>query len=124
MSQDSSTETEFHQKIVQLISADKNPEEALDLLSSHYRVDRPQLRIGLPKGEKRALGCYVHRERTIYISSQEYLYDPYVLIHEFYHHLRSVGGKHRGTEKHARDFALGFLGHNYTFTVNANVEEK
>ncbi|HZY93548.1 MAG TPA: hypothetical protein VFE98_01650 [Candidatus Bathyarchaeia archaeon] len=124
MPQDSSTETEFHQKIVQLISADKNPEEALDLLSSHYRVDRPLLRIGLPKGEKRALGCYVHRERTIYISSQEYLYDPYVLIHEFYHHLRNVGGKHRGTEKHARDFALGFLGHNYTFTVGTNVEKK
>ena len=124
MPQGSSTETEFHQKIVQLISTDKRPEEALDLLSSHYRVDRPLLRIGLPKGEKRALGCYVHRERTIYISSREYLYDPYVLIHEFYHHLRNVGGKHRGTEKHARDFALGFLGHNYTFTVRTNVEEK
>jgi Zn-dependent peptidase ImmA (M78 family) len=95
---------------VQLISVARRPEEALDLLSEYYGVERPRLRMGLPSGEKRALGCYVHRDKTIYISSQEYLYDPYVLIHEFYHHLRHVGGKHRGTERHARDFALAFLG--------------
>jgi len=94
---------------VQLIAIARRPEEALDLLCEHYRVERPLLRMGLPSGEKKALGCYVHRDKTIYISSQEYLYDPYVLIHEFYHHLRHVGGKHRGTEKHARDFALAFL---------------
>src|SRR2546422_11069402 len=87
----------------------KLPKTALNLLPRHYRVDMPALRIGLPRGEKKALGCYVHRERTIYISSEEYLFDPYVLIHEFYHHLRHVGGKHRGTERHARDFALSFL---------------
>ncbi|TMI38478.1 hypothetical protein E6H26_00560 [Candidatus Bathyarchaeota archaeon] len=73
--------------MVQLISTERRPEEALDLLSEHY----------------------VHRDKTIYISSQEYLYDPYVLIHEFYHHLRNVGGKHRGTERHAKEFALSFL---------------
>lgn len=100
----------FQSKIVQLISKDRRPEEALDLLSQYYKVDRPALRIGLPKGEKKALGCYVHREKTIYISSQEFLYDPYVLIHEFYHHMRNVGGKHRGTERHAKHFAMSFLG--------------
>jgi hypothetical protein len=94
---------------VRLIALERKPEEALDALCAHYHVERPTLRIGLPKGEKRALGCYVHRERTIYMSSEEYLFDPYVLIHEFYHHLRHVGGKHRGTERHARDFALAFL---------------
>ena len=99
----------FQETIVQLISTERRPEEALDLLSEHYRVERPRLKIGLPRGEKKALGCYVHREKTIYISSQEYLYDPYVLIHEFYHHLRNVGGKHRGTERHAKEFALSFL---------------
>ena len=92
-----------------MIAVARKPEEALDALCSHYHVQRPLLRIGLPKGEKKALGCYVHRDRTIYMSSEEYLFDPYVLIHEFYHHLRHVGGKHRGTERHARDFALGFL---------------
>ena len=102
-------ERQFQDRIVQLISIEKRPEDALELLSQHYRVEMPALRIGLPRGEKRALGCYVHREKTIYISSQDYLYDPYVLIHEFYHHLRNVGGKHRGTERHAKEFALSFL---------------
>ena len=104
-----SDETNFQRKIVRLIAIERKPEEALDVLCAHYRVERPALRVGLPKGEKRALGCYVHKERTIYMSSEEYLFDPYVLIHEFYHHLRHVGGKHRGTERHARDFALSFL---------------
>jgi hypothetical protein len=102
-------EANFQGRIVRLIALDRKPEEALDALCAYYRVERPALRIGLPKGEKRALGCYVHRERTIYMSSEEYMFDPYVLIHEFYHHLRHVGGKHRGTERHARDFALSFL---------------
>lgn len=101
-------EANFQGKIVRLIAIERKPEVALDALCSHYRVERPALRIGLPKGEKRALGCYVHRERTIYMSN-EYMFEPYVLIHEFYHHLRYVGGKHRGTERHARDFALSFL---------------
>jgi len=100
---------EFQAKVVRLIAVDRKPEQALDALCVHYRVERPNLRIGLPKGERRALGCYVHRDRTIYMSSEEYMFDPYVLIHEFYHHLRYVSGKHRGTERHARDFALSFL---------------
>ncbi len=80
----------FQGKIVRLIAIEKKPEEALDALCAHYRVEKPTLRIGLPKGEKKALGCYVHKERAIYMSSEEYLFDPYVLIHEFYHHLRHV----------------------------------
>jgi Zn-dependent peptidase ImmA (M78 family) len=108
-------EAAFQARIVAMIATARKPEEALDALCSHYRVEKPSLRIGLPKGEKRALGCYVHRDRTIYMSSEEYLFDPYVLIHEFYHHLRHVGGKHRGTERHARDFALGFLKSAQTF---------
>jgi hypothetical protein len=104
-----STETEFQNTIVRLIALEKKPDDALELLSIHYRIQKPLLRMGLPKGEKRALGCYSQREKTIYISKEEYLFDPYVVIHEFYHHLRSVTGQHRGTERHARDFALGFL---------------
>lgn len=102
-------EAMFQRKIVRLIAVERKPEEALDALCAHYRVDTPTLRVGLPKGEKRALGCYVYKEKTIYMSSEEYLFDPYVLIHEFYHHLRHVDGRHRGTERHARDFALSFL---------------
>ncbi|HZY47371.1 MAG TPA: hypothetical protein VFE96_06190 [Candidatus Bathyarchaeia archaeon] len=102
-------EFDFQKRIVRLIAIERRPEKALDALSEHYRVVTPVLKMGLPKGEKRALGCYVSREQTIYISTEEHLFDPYVLIHEFYHHLRHVGGKHRGTERHARDFALSFL---------------
>ena len=102
-------ENSFRSRIVELISSKKNPEGAIDELSRHYRIERPTLRVGLPKGEKKALGCYVQRDKTIYISNYDYLYDPYVIIHEFYHHLRNVSGRHRGTERHAKEFALAFL---------------
>ena len=110
-SKHTSDEGEFQTRIVQLILLKKNPEGAIEELSKHFGVDKPDLRMGLPKGEKKALGCYVHREKTIYIADRDHLYDPYVIIHEFYHHLRhaSASGKHRGTERHAREFALTFL---------------
>jgi len=102
-------ERDFQRKIVHLISGERDPEGAIRSLSEHYKVEEPSLKMGLPRGTKKALGCYVHRERTIYISKEEFLYDPYVVIHEFYHHLRNVSGKHRGTERHAKEFALEFL---------------
>ena len=104
-----SDEPEFRASVVRLISSQRNPEKAIETLSLHYDVEKPGLRIGLPKGESKALGVYQQKDRTIYISNQEYLYDPYVIIHEFYHHLRNVQGKHRGTERHAKEFALAFL---------------
>src|SRR5437867_11800203 len=91
----------FQETIVQLISTERRPEEALDLLSEHYRVERPRLKIGPPRGEKKALRCYAHREKPIHLSRQEHLSHPYLLIHEFYHHLSNLGGQHRGTERHA-----------------------
>lgn len=109
MSHSTMDDVTFQARIVRMIAVERKPEEALEALCARYRIERPALKVGLPKGEKRALGCYVHRDRTIYMSSEEYLFDPYVLIHEFYHHLRHVGGKHRGTERHARDFAVSFL---------------
>lgn len=102
-------EEKFRLRVVQLIFLKRDPERAVEELSTHYRVEKPTVRIGLPKGEGKALGCYVHRNKTIYLADTESFYDPYVVIHEFYHHLRSVSGKHRGTEKHAREFALSFL---------------
>ncbi len=104
-----SDEDGFRVRIVRLIRIERDPETAIEELSTHYHVGRPALRMGLPKGEMRALGCYVKRDKTIYISNQDYLYDPYIIIHEFYHHLRNVSGKHRGTERHAMEFALAFL---------------
>ncbi len=103
------SETEFQTRIVHLILVEKKPEEAIEELSDYFGVEKPNLRMGLPPGEKKALGCYVRRDRAIYIADSDHLYDPYVIIHEFYHHLRHVSGKHRGTERHARAFAVNFL---------------
>lgn len=111
-SKPTSNEREFQTAIVRLIFLERDPERAIEELSRHYGVERPALRMGLPKGEKKALGCYVHRDKTIYIADRDSLYNPYVIIHEFYHHLRNVSGKHRGTERHAREFAFAFLSAN------------
>ncbi len=85
---------------------DGKAEEALRFLSDFYGVRPPRLKIGLPKRCLNALGCYVGSKNTIYLrSSREYM-DPFVVLHEFYHHIRSRLGKHRGTEKHADKYAI------------------
>jgi len=63
----------------------------------------------MPKGQSKSQGCYVTEKKTIYFSNQDALYNPFVVLHEFYHHLRSTGGKHKGTEKFADAFAEDFL---------------
>jgi len=93
---------------VQLI-LEGDPEGALQLLSQHYGVPEPRLRVGLPSRCRRALGCYVARERTIYVRSRSEYRDPFVILHEYYHHLRWRMGRHRGTEKHADRYALRAL---------------
>jgi len=85
------------------------PEEAVEMLSRFYGVRPPEVRVGLPKGCRRALGCYVPSKRTIYLRSSEEYMDPFVVLHEFYHHLRYRLGRHRGTEKGADQFALRAL---------------
>ncbi len=97
--------------IVSLILSQK-PEEALDALAKEYKVNVPRLKVGLPKGhKKRALGVYQSRNETISVLSRDVLGNPFVVLHEFYHHLRSKGVDklHRGTEKNADKFAIDFL---------------
>ena len=87
-------------------------EEAVERLAEHYKVNVPTLRIGLPKGHKRNIfGCYSHRTATISVLNSETLHNPFVILHEFYHHLRthSVNKKHKGTEKKANKFATDFI---------------
>ena len=98
----------FKTKIVKLILS-KHTDEALQLLSDYYSVDVPRLKVGMPKQGGRNAGCYVSRTRTIHVMNREKLEDPFVILHEFYHHLRTQGGKHRGTEKYADAFARGFI---------------
>jgi hypothetical protein len=47
--------------------------------------------------------------REILAANREYLYNPFVIIHEFYHHLRSTSGRHRGTERQADEFAADYV---------------
>jgi len=82
------------------------PEEAVEVVSRYYGLRPPRVRVGLPKRCRRALGCYVPGERTIYLRSSREYCDPFVVLHELYHHLRHRLGRHRGTEKHADRFAL------------------
>ena len=66
--------------------------------------------VGVLEGRTKGVAAVYSLERKeILAARREYLYDPFVMIHEFYHHLRSVSGKHRGTEKQADRFALDFI---------------
>jgi hypothetical protein len=101
----------FKPTIVWLILTGKT-EEALALLSKNYNVKTPNLKVGLPKGHKAvAYGCYTSKTETISVLNSEFLSNPFVILHEFYHHLRSRGVDkiHRGTEKNADKFALEFI---------------
>ena len=98
----------FKAKIVYLILS-KDTGEALKLLSEHYDVVEPKLRVGMPKRYSKNPGCYVHKSRTIHIARREILYNPRVILHEFYHHLRSVKDAYGGIEKYADGFAKTYL---------------
>lgn len=101
----------FKPLIVWLI-LDGKTEEALERLAEHYGVSAPKLKVGLPKGrKKRVYGCYTPRNATISVLNSDFLGNPFVVLHEFYHHLRthSVDKQHRGTEKNADKFAKEFL---------------
>lgn len=102
-------ETRFKALVVGTI-LDHKPERALDLLCEHYRVERPKLGVGVVAGRsKGVLAVYSANRKEILTVNSEYLYDPFVILHEFYHHLRYFGSKHRGTEKNADKFALDFI---------------
>ncbi len=101
----------FKPSIVWLI-LNKQTEEALALLAKNYSVNTPKLKIGLPKGHHRnAYGVYSSKNETISVLDSNILGNPFVILHEFYHHLRSKGvdKMHRGTEKNADKFAVEFL---------------
>jgi hypothetical protein len=89
---------------------DSKPERALELLCEYYHVDLPKLGVGVVKGRsKGVLAVYSANRKEILAARQEYLYDPFTMLHEFYHHLRYFAGHHRGTEKNADRFALDYI---------------
>ena len=98
----------FKAKIVQMILMKENV-KAIEALSHHYGVGTPNLKVGMPKRYSKTAGCYVSKTKTIHVMNQEYLDNPFVVLHEFYHHLRTHGREHRGTEKYANRFAEEFI---------------
>lgn len=96
-------------RIVHMILT-KRTEQALRALSSFYNLEPPEIVVGTVKGKRRtAYAVYVQKEKKIYTMNSEIYCNPFVVLHEFYHHLRTRGGSHRGTEKHANAFAKGFI---------------
>ena len=100
----------FKSLIVWLILNGK-AEKALNLLAENYKTITPKLKVGLPKGRKAtAFGCYTPKDATISVLNSDVLGNPFVILHEFYHHLRtSIDKKHKGTEKNADKFAMDFI---------------
>ncbi len=108
-------------RIVHMILT-KKTEEALQALSIIYHLEPPRIVVGTVKGKRRtAYAVYVQKEKTIYAMNSAIYYNPFVVLHEFYHHLRTRSGTHRGTERHANTFARGFID-SYNAVVKRAIE--
>lgn len=108
---------EFDAFIVWLILNGK-AEKALKLLAKHYNIDAPKIKVGLPKGhKKKTIGCYNAKKKTIFVLNSDTLKEPFIILHEFYHHLRTTPNtRHKGTERYADEFARKFI-QTYTWTA-------
>ena len=96
-------------KIVALI-LDKKTELALEKLSELYKVDTPEIVVGTIKKKRRTVyAVYVVQEKKIYALNSDIFYNPFIILHEYYHHIRSKQGTHRGSEKHADLYAQDFV---------------
>ncbi len=104
-------------KVVYMI-LNKKTEEALQNLSKFYKVILPEITVGTIKGKRRTVyTVQVQRESRIYCINSEIFYNPFIVLHEFYHHIRTKGGIHRGSEKNANMYAKSFID-SYTKIVN------
>ncbi|MGA2874034.1 MAG: hypothetical protein ABSE82_00730 [Nitrososphaerales archaeon] len=101
-------DSQFKAAVVQLILS-KDTEEAVELVSKKYKVRVPNLGVGPTKGKKFALAVYAVSANTILFTDQEHFFDPFVVLHEMYHCIRSTSGSHKGTERNADKFALDFI---------------
>lgn len=96
-------------RIVQRI-LNKDTEQALSDLSDLYNIRPPEIVVGTIKGKRKTVyAVYVQNENRIYAMNSDIFYNPSVILHEFYHHLRSRGGVHRGSEKNANAYAKRFI---------------
>src|ERR671917_1650556 len=96
-------------KIVHMV-LNKKTEEALQNLSKFYNTTPPEIVVGTVKGKRKTVyAVYVQKESKIYAINSDVFYNPFIVLHEFYHHLRTKGGIHRGSEKNANMYAKSFL---------------
>lgn len=96
-------------KIVHMI-LNRNTEDALQKLSKFYNVTPPEIVVGTIKGKRKTVyAVYVQKERRIYVINSDVFYNPFIVLHEFYHHIRTRAGVHRGSEKHANMYAQSFV---------------
>jgi hypothetical protein len=99
----------FKVRIVQMI-LNKRTEEAILLLSKYYEIKAPEIVVGTIKGKRKTVyAVYVQKESRIYCLNSDVFFNPFIILHEFYHHLRMVAGIHRGSEKHANQYAREFI---------------
>jgi len=105
----SEADSAFRVGIVRMI-LDGRAEEALYSLSVHFEVEEPYLQVGTVKRHRKVLAVYVHKEKRIYVSKSDLLRNPFVILHEFYHHLRaSQTPRNEQVEKRADSFALAYI---------------
>jgi hypothetical protein len=96
-------------KIVSMI-LNKKTEEALQHLSKFYGKAPPEIVVGTLKGKRKTVyAVYVQKEGKIYAINSDVFYNPFVVLHEFYHHIRTKGAIHRGSEKNANIYARNFI---------------
>ena len=96
-------------QIVRMI-LEKQTEKALEKLSEFYHVTPPQIVVGTIKGKRRTVyALYIPKERKIYAINSDFFFNPFVVLHEYYHHIRSKLGVHRGSERNANKFAQEFI---------------
>ena len=109
MSNDTRLDDITKAKVVHLI-LNKKTEEALKSLSKFYRISPPEITVGTIKGKRRTVyAVYVQKESKIYCINSDIFYNPFIVLHEFYHHIRTKGGIHRGSEKYANTYARDFI---------------
>src|SRR5919112_3578605 len=96
-------------KVVHMI-LNRKTEEALQNLSEFYNVTVPRIVVGTIKGKRRTVyAVYVQKESRIHVINSDIVYNPFIVLHEFYHHIRTRAGVHRGSEKHANMYAKSFI---------------
>src|ERR671931_124449 len=110
-------------KIVYMI-LNRRTEEALEYLSNLYNIITPEIVVGTVKGKRKTVyAVYVQKESKIYAINSDIFYNPFVILHEFYHHMRTKGGAHRGSEKNANMYAKSFID-SYNRTIKEIMESQ